>query len=62
MIGLNAGSVDIFLRMVSMVLVPWGVCAVVGNGHGTQEQKYVVLLQVSKITAGFLYRNWILDI
>ena len=62
MIGLNGGSVDIFLYMVSMVLVPWGVGAVIGNGHGTQEQKYVALLQVSKITAGFLYRNWILDI
>ena len=62
MIGLNARSVDIFLRMVSMVLVPWGVCDVIGNGHGTQEQKYVALLQVIKIPAGFLCRNWILDI
>ena len=54
MIGLNGGSVDIFLRMVSMVLVPWGVGAVIGNEHGIQEQNYVVLLQASKITAVFL--------
>ena len=48
--------------MVSMVLVPWGVGAILGNWYGIQRHNYVALLQGSEITAGFLYRNWILDI
>ena len=62
MIGLNSGSVDVFLRMVSMVLVMWGVGAILGNGYGIQGLNYLALLQGSEITAGFHYRNWILDI
>ena len=44
MIGLNCGSVDVLLPMVSMVLVQWGVDAILGNGYGTQGQNYVALL------------------
>ena len=62
MIGLNGGSGDVFLRMVSMALVPWGVGAILGNEYGIQGQNYVALLQGSEITAGFHYWNWILDI
>ena len=62
MVGLNRGSVDVFSRMVSMVLVPWGVGAILGNGYRIQGQNYVTLLQGSEITAGFHCRNWILDI
>ena len=62
MVGLNRGSVDVFSRMVSMVLVPWGVGAILGNGYIIQGQNYVTLLQGSEVTAGFHCRNWILDI
>ena len=55
--GLNGGSVDVFLRMVSMVFVRWGVGALLGNGYGIQGQSYVALLQENEITAGFHYRN-----
>ena len=48
--------------MVSMVLVPWIVGAILGNGYGIHAQNYVALLQESEITAGFCYRNWILGI
>ena len=57
MIGPNGGSVEVFLHMVSMVLVQWGVSAILGNRYGIQEQNYVTLLQGSEITAGFHYRN-----
>ena len=62
MIGPNGGSVEVFLHMVSMVLVSWGVDAILGSRYGIQEQNYVALLQRSEITAGFHYRNCILDI
>ena len=61
-VGLNVCSVDIFLSIVSMVLVPWAVGTILGNGYGIQGKDYVALLQTSEITAGFHYRNWILDI
>ena len=57
MIGLNGGSVDDFLRMVSMALDPWGFGAILGNRYGIQGENYVALLQESKITEGFHYRN-----
>ena len=53
MIGLNGGSVDFFLCMMSMVLVPWGIGAILGNGYRIQEQNCVALLQESEITAEF---------
>ena len=62
MIGLNGGSVDVFLRMVSMVLVPWGVGAILGNRYRIQGQNYVALLQGSEMISRFHYRNWILGI
>ena len=62
MIGLNCGFVEVFLHMVNMVLVLWGVSAILGNGYGIQGHNYVALLQGSKITAGFHYRNWSLYI
>ena len=39
-----------------------GVGVILGNGCGIQGQNYVTLLQGSKMTAGFHYRNWILCI
>ena len=39
--------------MRSMVLVPWGIGAVLGNVYRIQEQNYVALLQKSEITAEF---------
>ena len=50
----------LFLRMVSMVLVLWGIGAILGNWYGIQGQNYVVLLQGSEISAGFHYGNLIL--
>ena len=47
--------------MVSMVLVPREIGAILGNGYEIQGENYVALFQGSKITAGFHYRNWNLD-
>ena len=47
MIGPNGGSVEVFLHMVSIFLVSWGVGAILGNRYGIQEQNYVALLQRS---------------
>ena len=58
----NGGSIDIFLRMVSMALVLWGVGTILGNGHRIQGQNYVALLLGSEMSAGFHYRNLILGI
>ena len=38
MIELNGGLVDDFLHMVSMLLVPWGVDAILGTWYGIQGQ------------------------
>ena len=57
----NGGSVDDFRGGVcgsSNV----GVDAILGNGCEIQRQNYITLLQGSKMTAGFHYRNWILCI
>ena len=66
MIGLNGGSLDVVLRMVSMILGLWGVGTVLGNEYGIQGQNYVALLQGREITTGtslhFHYRNLNLDI
>ena len=53
-------AVVVFIRMVSMVLVPWGVAVILGNRYEVQGQSSVVLFQGSEATAGFLYRNWIM--
>ena len=50
----NGGSVDVFLGMVNIVLVLWGVGAILGNGYEIQGQNYIAL------KAGFHYRNLIL--
>ena len=50
----NCGSVDVFLGMVNIVLVLWGVGAILGNGYEIQGQNYIAL------KAGFHYRNLIL--
>ena len=42
-----------FLRMVSMVLVLWGLGYILGNGYGIQGQNYVALLLGSEMSAGF---------
>ena len=44
------------------ILVPRGFGAILGNKYEIQGQRYVALLQGSEITAGFHYRNCILDI
>ena len=66
MIGLNGGSVDVVLRMVSIILGLWGVSTVLGNEYGIQGQSYVALLPGREITTGtsplFHYRNLNLDI
>ena len=48
--------------MVSTVLVPWVIGAILGNGNGIQGENYVELLQGSEVTAGFHCRNWLLRI
>ena len=57
----NGGSVDVFW-MVSMVLLLWGVGAILGNGYGIEGQNYVALLQGSEMSAGFHYRSFVLGI
>ena len=52
MIGLNGSSVDVVLRMVSMILVLWGVGTALGNESGIQGQNNVALLQGNEITTG----------
>ena len=51
-----------FPSMVSMVLVLWGVGAILGNGYGIQGRNFVALLRGSEMSAGFHYRNLILGI
>ena len=45
-----------------MVLVLWGVGAILGNGYGIQGQNYAALLQGSEMLARFNSRNLILGI
>ena len=40
-----------------MVLVLWGVVAIIGNGYGIQGQNYVALLRVSEMSAAFHHGN-----
>ena len=42
MIGLNGGSVEVFLHMVSMVLVSLGVDAILGNRYGIMLSKIML--------------------
>ena len=37
--SVNGGYVDIYSRMVSVVLVLWGVGPILRNGYGNEEQK-----------------------
>ena len=34
----NGGSADAFLHMMSMVLLLWGICTILGNGYGIHGQ------------------------
>ena len=45
---------------IFMVLLLWGVDAVLGNGYGIKGLNYVAMLQGSKVPAGFHYRGLIL--
>ena len=45
-----------------MVLVLWGVGAILENEYGIQGQNHVALLQGSDMSAGFHSRNLILGI
>ena len=58
----NGGSADVFLHMMSMVLVLWRVGAILENRYGIQGQNYVALLQGSEMTADFHYKNFILSV
>ena len=60
MIGLMVVLLAFFAHGVILVL--WGVGAILGNGYGIQRQNYVALLLGSEISAGFHYRNLILGI
>ena len=54
----NSGSLDIFLHMVSIVLVLWRATAMIGNRYGIQGQNWVALLLGSEMmTAATHYRN-----
>ena len=65
-IGLNGGSVDFILRMVSTILGLWGVGTVLKNEYGIQGQNHVALFQgleiTTKISSHFHYKNLNLDI
>ena len=37
--SVNGGYVDIYSRVVSVVLVLWGVGPILRNGYGNEEQK-----------------------
>ena len=37
--SVNGGYVDIYSRVVSVVLVLWGVGPILRNGYGNKEQK-----------------------
>ena len=58
----NGGTVNVFPCIVSIVLVLWGVDAILGNAYGIQGQNYFALLQESKMSEGFHYKNMILGI
>ena len=45
-----------------VILVLWGVGAILGNGYGIQRQNYVAMFQRSEILAGFHYGNLMLVI
>ena len=48
--------------MHGMILVLWGVGAILGNGYGIQGQNYVAMFQRSEMSAGFHYGNLMLVI
>ena len=66
MIGLNGGSFDVILRMVSTILGLWGVGTVLKNEYGIQGQNHVALFQgheiTTEISSHFHYKNLNLDI
>ena len=45
--------------MVSMVLLLWGVDAILGNEDGISEQNYFLLLQRNEISEEAYYRDLI---
>ena len=47
MTGLRAVLLVFFTH--GMVLVLWGVGAILGNGYGTQDQNYVAMFQRSEM-------------
>ena len=44
---------------MSMVLVIWGVCLILGNGNGIYKENDIALFQRSVIVAGLQSRNFI---
>ena len=57
MIGLMIVLLTFFSRMVSMVLVLWGVGTILGNGYEIQGRNYVALLQGSEISTEYQSRK-----
>ena len=58
----NDGSAVAFSHMMSMVLLLWGICTILGNGYGIHGQNYVALLQGIEMIARFHYKNLTLGI
>ena len=42
-------------------LILYGADAILGDGYGSQGQKYVALLQESEMSAGFRYKGLMLS-
>ena len=48
----SGGYVDVYSRVVSVVLVLWGVGPALRNGMKIRKKKYATLLQESEISSG----------
>ena len=48
--------------MHGMILVLWGVDAILGSGYEIQGQNYVAMFQRSEMSSGFHYGNLMLVI
>ena len=57
----NGGSISVFFWDGEYGFNSVGAGAILGNGRGIQVQNYVALLQGSEVTAGFHYKNSILE-
>ena len=60
MIGLMVVLLAFFMH--GMILVLWGVVAILGSGYEIQGQNYVAMFQRSEMSSGFHYGNLMLVI